>query len=174
MFSLDSTLKEVKAFLRAGFTKGVDCPACGQHVQQYEYKLFATSAFALIELYKLDQRSPNGSGDFFHIKDYAEASGNRLRAPHFAELRFWGLVVKAPNDDPKKKASGYWAITQKGREFVRGLIPVPSRILVFNNKFCGFSDKAVDIKINEALGNDFNFEEVMGEDFISHIRKKEV
>lgn len=153
------TVAKAKEYLRENWEQGVDCPCCGQHVQLYDYKLFATSARALILLYRLTKERPD---EYFHISEYAEADRGKSRAPHFAELRFWGLISKQSNTDPAKKSSGYWKITTKGKEFVDGTITVPSRILVYNNRFKGFSDKSTDIDINEALGNKFNFAELMG------------
>lgn len=153
------TIVEAKEHLRESWKEGTDCPCCGQHVQLYDYKLFATSAFALMKLYSLSEERPD---IYFHISEYAEASKGSPRAPHFAELRFWGLISKQENSDPTKKSSGYWCITQKGREFVEGKILLPSRILVYNNKFQGFSDKASSIPIQEALGNKFDYAELMG------------
>lgn len=147
------TIEEARKYLRHNWNDGCKCPACGQHVQLYDYKLFATSAFALIELYKL------GNG-YHHISEYAEAGKNKQRAPHFAELRFWGLIEASTNNDITRKASGYWKITAKGEQFVKGEISVPSRILIFNNKFQGFSGKSTNIKISEALGNKFDYSEL--------------
>lgn len=70
-----------------------------------------------------------------------------------------------PNDDPKKKASGFWRITDKGKQFADGIIKVQSRILVYNNTFQGFSDKSELIGIKEALGNKFDYSELMEREF---------
>ena len=149
------THQEAKDYLRKNFEKGCKCPTCGQRVQLYNYKLFASSAFALIRLSKL-------GAEWHHIKDFAEATDNTPRAPHFAELRFWKMVEPMPlNSDPKKKASGFWRITQEGRLFVAGMLEVQSRILVYNNNFVGFAKNAEIINIKDALGNEFNYEELI-------------
>lgn len=155
---MEATIKDAKKFLRENYYDGCECPACGQHVQLYDYKLFATSAVALMRLYNL------GDG-FHHISKFAEANDNYGRAPHFAELRFWGLVEKMPNDDPNKKSSGFWRITDKGKQFADGIIKVQSRILVYNNTFQGFSDKSEEIDIKQALGNKFDYSELMQREF---------
>jgi len=149
------TLREAKAFLKEYWKDGVACPCCGQHVQLYNYKLFATSAHALIVLSKLGD-------EYHHISKYAEAGEGRIRAPHFAELRFWGMIEKKPNNDSTKKASGFWRITDKGREFVAGEIEVPSRILIFNNKFQGYAENSENINIRQALDNRFDYADLMG------------
>lgn len=154
------TITEAKQFLRDNWEDGCKCPACGQHVQLYNYKLFATSAYALILLYQLHQQRP--TEEYFHIREYAEAKDGKARAPHFAELRFWGLIEKQPNDDPSKKSSGYWRITDRGVDFVRGGLKVNSRILIFNNRFQGFAANSEMINIRQALGNRFDYRELMG------------
>jgi hypothetical protein len=152
-------IAEAKEFLKRNWEAGCKCPACGQHVQLYDYKLFATSAYSLILLYRMDK---NSDQEYFHIREYAEAQKGKARAPHFAELRFWGLIQRADNDDPAKKSSGYWKITDLGKQFVRGEIKVQSRILVYNNKFQGFSAKSESIDIHQALSNRFDYSELMG------------
>lgn len=151
-------IDEARDYLRKHWEDGCKCPACGQHVQLYDYKLFATSAYALILLYRLGK---NSSDKYFHISEYAESNQSKARAPHFAELRFWGLIEKAPNNDPAKKSSGYWAITDKGKQFVEGELQVQSRILVYNNKFQGYSKKSELITIKQALNNRFDYSELM-------------
>lgn len=156
-----TSIDEAKQYLKDNWEDGCACPACGQHVQLYDYKLFATSAYALLLLYKLDKEFPREI--YFHISRYAEAGEGKIRSPHFAELRFWGLIAKrdAVAKDPTKKSSGYWCITAKGKSFIEGDITVPSRILVFNNKFRGFSDKAEQIAIRKAFDNKFDYTEII-------------
>jgi hypothetical protein len=160
-----TTIAEAKQYLRDNWEKGCECPACGQRVQRYDYKLFATSAYALVLLYRLDKQRPNEK--WFHVSEYAEANEGKIRAPHFAELRFWNLIEKRPyNDDPKKKSSGYWCITDRGRQFAERKLKVQSRILVFNNKFQGYSDKSELIDIKEAFGNVVNYQEIMNPNIV--------
>ncbi len=154
------TIQEGKQFLRDNFRQGAKCPCCGQMVKCYRYKLYATSARALIELYKLDQRNPEVG--YFHVSEYAEAKNGQPRAPHFAELRFWGLIERMPHDgNPHKKSLGFWAITHKGRQFVRKEQKLWAKILVYNNTFQGFDESAGTVGIDEALGNGFDYQELM-------------
>lgn len=154
--SKDDTIADAKQYLRENWNKGCNCPACGQRVQLYDYKLYATSAAALVRLYRL-------GGEFHHVSKYAEAGDGYPRAPHFAELRFWGLIEAMPKseDNTKKKSSGFWKITDKGRQFVEGEIQLHSRILVYNNKFQGYSSKSEPITIRKAFDNEFDYDELM-------------
>lgn len=154
--SKDDTIDDAKQYLRENWKKGCNCPACGQRVQLYDYKLYATSASALVRLHRL------GEG-YHHVSKYAEAGDTYPRAPHFAELRFWGLIEPMPKDEDntKKKSSGFWRITSKGTQFVLQEIKLHSRILVYNNKFQGYSEKSTPITIRQAFDNEFDYEELM-------------
>ena len=158
-----NTVKEARDYLIKGLHDGVECPVCCQHAQIYRYKLYATSAQALIRLYALTQTFP--SVVYWHISNYAEAATDRPRAPHFAELRFWGLIARRENPKPGQNSAGYWCITEKGKAFVRGEISLHSRILVFNNTFQGFEDNSESISIRDALQNKFNYQELMGDHY---------
>jgi hypothetical protein len=151
-YEMYDSLKEAKRHLRANMEKGLNCPCCGQMVKLYNYKLFSTSAAALIRLYNL-------GGEYHHVREFAEANNKQARAPHFAELRHWELVQAGATDGFDNKSSGYWSITDKGEKFVQGLIKVPERILIFNNKLYGF--RGVDIDIKQALSNKFSYAELM-------------
>jgi len=167
----NQTVEDAKKFLRENYVDGCECPTCGQYVKLYDYKLFATSALALIRLYnqtKETKRLDPSHDGFFHISKYAEATKEYARAPHFAELRFWGMIEPAVNNDTTKKSSGYWRITPIGEQFVKGRSTVKSRILVFNNKFQGFSDKSEDITIRQALGNKFDYLELIAGESVAN------
>lgn len=152
-----NTIAEAKEHLKENWEKGVDCPACGQHVQLYRYPLFATSAYALIELYKLTIN--NYPEEYFHVNKFAEAKAGKIRSPHFAELRFWGLVQAMDKKTKEKNSSGYWAITEKGKRFVERSLKVPKYIKIYNNKFVGHEGD--EISITDALGNKFNYADLI-------------
>lgn len=150
-----STIQEARDFVRENFAKGSTCPCCGQRVQKYRYPLFASSAYALIRLYRINK----AVGGPAHISQFAEQSDENIRAPHFAELRFWGLVKPAENVPSDKKASGFWEITELGIKFVEGLATVPKYVNVFNNKFLGH--EGAEVGIRQCLGNKFDYEALM-------------
>ena len=150
------TIQQAKDFLAENFDEGEDCPCCGQMVKRYKYNLFATSAMALIDLYKLEKET----GVFFHhISKFAEARKGRARASHFAELRFWGLAHPMDKKTATENSSGMWRMTDLGRAFVERRTGVPKSVMVFNNKFQGLTGEIINIK--QALGNKFDYEEVM-------------
>lgn len=134
---------------------GTICPCCGQVVKMYTYKMYALSSLALIRLYQ----KTNKKNKPYHISEISESDGVTPRASHFAELRHWGLIVPEKNVDPKKKSSGYWRITDKGKQFVEQGLKIPEKIKMYNNTFFGFEGEEIDIM--QSLGNDFNYYELM-------------
>lgn len=157
-------LKDARKYLKENFDDGSDCPCCGQFVKKYRYNLFATSAVALIDLYKLTKKYGH---NFYHVKEFAEARQGKARASHFAELRYWRLVIPMNSKTAITNSSGMWQITNEGIKFVRNQYYVPKCVLVFNNKFRGFEGEKIDIR--EALGNKFNYSELMGNQGIEEL-----
>ena len=146
------TILEGRAHLSANFEKGTICPCCSQFVKVYKYKLYANSIKALIELSHL------GPG-FHHISKYAEATKHRPRAAHFADLRHWGFIRKSMEPVDGKKSSGFWEITLEGHKFIYGKTTAKERVRIFNNNLFGFEGE--EISVLQALGNKFNYDELM-------------
>ncbi len=143
-----STVEQAKAHLRENWEEGVKCPCCTQEVKLYKYKINKGMALVLIQMYK-------SKNEWIHpIKDLKTINGD------YAKLRFWGLVESSsdqPEDD--KKANGFWRVTEKGKKFVNNTLRVKEKALLFNNKNYGFIGN--DISITDALGNKFNYAELM-------------
>lgn len=144
------TIQEAKQYLRQTFEKGSTCPCCGQGVKLYHRPIYFNQAFSLINLYKL------GPG-YFHISAF---STGRTGGGDFAKLRFWGLIAEQPNTDDGKRTSGMWEITEKGINWVLGETTVQKYVDIYNQKPISFSSDQISIR--EALGNDFNYDELMG------------
>ncbi len=134
--------------------KGVYCPCCDQRVQIYTRHLRASMAYFLVYLVK------RGVTDWFHInRDMPE---HRLMCGgDYAKLAFWGLLEAKPDEpDGKKSSSGFWRLTEKGRQFVRGEITVPTYVKLLHNKVWEVSAKCFDI--TEALrSGGFDYAELM-------------
>lgn len=148
------TLQEAKQHLRANWDKGVDCPCCGQFVKRYTYHLNASIGATLISLYKLHEIG----SEWIHVNtEIRPESGG-----YFSLAKHWGLIEQREKDDHErdaKRVSGYWKLTPKGNEFVRGIISVPKSVYCFDGKVLGFSEAQVNI--HKALGKKFNYQELM-------------
>lgn len=149
-----STLEEAKQFLRENWEQGTECPCCKQFVKLYRRKLNSGQAHALVILYKYFELNENT--DWVHVSkfDYPAFRGGDL-----AKLRYWNLIEAKTNIDPTKKDSGFWRLTDTGRAFVRGDITVESHIGVYNQTI--YTVEAQPITIRQALGNKFNYNELM-------------
>lgn len=79
----------------------------------------------------------------------------------YAKLAFFGLLEAMPeNLDSKKKSSGFWRVTDKGRQFVNGDIAVPSYVKLLHNKVQEVSVKQTTVM--EALQKGgFDYSELM-------------
>jgi hypothetical protein len=148
------TLKEVKNYLRTNYEKGCDCPACGQFVKLYRRKLNSGMAVTLLRMHQYDRRG------WINVKDFLRQ--NKFRNNHdWTLLRHWGLIVERDEGIIEGgKSLGQWRITYEGSQFVLNRSRVFKRILLYNNVLQSF-DESETTNITEALGNKFNYQELM-------------
>lgn len=137
------------AALNAG--DGMDCPCCGRYAQVYKRRITSTMAAQLVELHRA-----GGAGAFVHIKAVV---GNRSGAGDFTKLKYWGIIRQAEHDDPARRDSGLWTITERGLYFMRGMLHLPEYFLVFDDKIIGRSETQVSFE--QCFGQHFNYERLM-------------
>jgi len=156
MLSHTATIKELKAYLRANFEKGVDCPCCGQFVKLYKRKLNSGMAVTLIRIYNQNKHDEE---NWIPVKEFLRI--NKYKNSHdWTLLKHWGLLQeKEQIENNINKSSGYWKITKKGKEFVKNKISVPNKVHIYNNIVLGFSDD--NTTIIESLGKHFKYQELM-------------
>ena len=124
----------------------VVCPVCDGLVKEYKRKLHSAMAMFLIKLIK----------QFDYTKDWVhtrEIFSGEKAATDGSYLVHWGLVEKRLNK------SGYYKPTMKGRLFAGNFVRVPHQVYLLNNKVQGWSVGYTSIV--EALGDKFNYEELM-------------
>lgn len=63
-------------------------------------------------------------------------------------------MPKPSDSEGDTSSSGMYKILPKGIEFIKGDLIVPAAVLIYNNKFIGFSEKTTTFK--GALKNKFN------------------
>lgn len=149
--------------LIAGLDKKVFCPTCSQLVHRYRRPLTSSQVKALINLYRLDLKEPG-----YHHLDELQKGISRNGSNDVSKMRFYGLTVQRDQTEEekasgKKRTSGMWAITEKGRAFVRNQLTVPKYIWIYDNHVLGFDGESVTI--GQLFKNFFNYRELMGEDF---------
>lgn len=151
------TIKDAKEYLRNNFEEGAECPCCGQFVKQYSRLFDSGLARFAIALYRLTKGMSGLSRNKDDIRK--RAGMEKLQATNYGIIEFWNIAVKTKNDDDSKRTSGLWKLTPKGVAFVEGRLLIPKYAKTYDNKCQGFSDTRITIK--EALGNKFNYRELM-------------
>lgn len=80
-----------------------------------------------------------------------------------AKLIYWGMVEQKPKeaDNTSKRTSGLWKPTPRGVAFVHGRYSAPSYKFLYKNEVI-FEDGEL-ATIVDALGDDFNYGDLMSE-----------
>jgi hypothetical protein len=162
-----ASLEDAKRWLRARFKKGATCPCCSQHVKCYRRPMNKSMAYVLLLMscyFRGDQVE-----EWLHVPSYiAEMVADHPRRAaavrgDWAKLKYWGLIEEKPEvrDDGSPRV-GYWKLTPLGRQFVARQVKVPSHVYIYNGDPLR---RVVDelITIDEALGKEFNYDEIMRE-----------
>lgn len=134
------------------------CSCCGRMAKVYKRTITSSMAQSLIRLHKMS--------DCFDPKPYVHIRnitlGDSRLAADFAKLRYWSLITEKEKDpeQTETRTSGLWQITPRGIAFVRGEIPVSRYAVVYEGRCLGFEGETA-WKIRDALGERFNYEELM-------------
>lgn len=163
-------LSEARVGLDSQLERGQRCPCCQQFAKVYKRKLNSAMAASLICFIK----TTGDSREYHHMQEVmatwpmslARAAG--AFGGDFAKLIYWKLVEEKPRtegDDSNGRTSGYWRITDKGRQFAKGTVAVESHVLLYDGQLIGFTPDSITIQ--EALGSRFNYEELMREEIKS-------
>jgi hypothetical protein len=147
-----STVREV--FRKMLMGDGTYCPCCGRFSKVYRRKLNSGMAAGLIWLV----RAFEVSSDW--IEPQKDAPRYVLNNREMGKLVHWGLAELKPNDDDSsRKTTGLWRPTRRGIDFVYNRCIVPARVYLYLNMILGFDSKMISIQT--ALGNKFDYEELM-------------
>ena len=157
LFNRPPTLSEAQAIVENGRDNGIECPCCGQFAKIYRRKINSMMARGLIELYR--QSRDRFWIDIKEINRALRGLATVNPTSDFAKLAYWGFVADRGNDDPDKRRSGIWSITEKGKAFACRRIRVPEKVFLYNGESIGFSSQTTDIV--EALGKKFSYWELM-------------
>ncbi len=154
------SLADAAAWVLEQHKKGAVCPCCDQLAKRYKRKLNSSMAYALLLIY----RHFKTHTDWLHVPEYLEEvcnTGPTKRGGDWAKMVHWGLIV-GKDDETRtdgSKRTGFYKITQKGIDFVRGRIRVPKYAHLYAAKCIALSPD--DTSISEALGSRFNYSELM-------------
>jgi hypothetical protein len=151
MFADSALLGEAREWLRgAAQSGGAACPCCTQLTKVYRRPLNAAMAYGLIRAYRQVNR------ELFHMPTVL----NHIAGDH-AKLRYWGLIEEEPVRRDDGGRAGWWQITDRGEQFVRGTLKVPKYALIFDGRLLRLDETGGYVTITDALGKKFDWTELM-------------
>lgn len=135
------------------------CPTCGRHAQVYRRTVTRTMA---VQLHKAAMKTK--SGEYIHTSELVIGTSTG----DFPKLKYWKLIAPRPHqqEDGSKKDSGWWTVTERGRQFIDGLIMVRNNIHIYNDTIVGMSGGYSSF--TDCLGKDFDYSELrVGQESVS-------
>jgi len=111
------------------------CKCCGASMKSFYHTLSPGIVSGLIRAIQFVHTNKKNQ---FHLqKDLTNLTKNEYN--NFQKLRFHGLIAHVPNK------SGYWLITKRGGQFLRGEIAIPDQVQTFRNNVIGHSEGRIHI-----------------------------
>lgn len=141
---------------------GGHCPVCARWGSIYKRGINRTMARSLIWL-----NAQEGDAEGW-IDVPSTGPKDVLRTNQLSTLKWWGLIQRKPNNDPKKKCSGIWRVTDAGKEFISNATRVPKYVFTYNDDVMFVSDETVSL--GDCFLDDFDYRQVMGDLYGSNAR----
>jgi len=114
-----------------------NCSYCGASLKSYWHRLTPGLVSVLIEAIKFVHEHNKNR---FHLQ--RDLNLTKTQYNNAQKLRYHGLIAHAEKDNPK---SGFWLITARGGQFLRGEIVVPAAVRTFRNEVQEHSQVLVHI-----------------------------
>lgn len=119
--------------------QSIYCEHCGASLRQRWDRITAGEAEFLIKFRDLIiQKGEN------LVNVPVEMYLSKVEYTDFQKLRFHALIAKHKEDGRHKR--GWWVLTRRGNQFVKGEIQIPEKVRVFRNRITGYSENNVDIQ----------------------------
>jgi hypothetical protein len=138
---------------------GVVCPCCGRFLKVYRRRLHAEMARFLIRLYGLNRLNPGRV--WRSTREVLGARGGNKASTDATYLVHWGLVERAPAENPAGAPAGSFRLTPLGVAFVEARATVPSHVSLLNNEPVITGHVRAEVTIRSALGRRFNYDDLM-------------
>ena len=119
------------------------CQGCGREMAAYEISITPGIMNALRKLIKAVREK--GVNEIHLVKD-TNLTHNEIN--NITRLRFHGLVAKCyetGDSGDKKRKSGYWLVTKRAADFIKGEIEIPATVTVFNDRIVSKSETTIGI-----------------------------
>lgn len=151
--ALDASLRDAIEYVLAIAPNGGGiCPCCQQGVKVYKRKLASSAAYGLITMYR---HHGTAFGHAPTTADLARLGGE------LARLSLWGLLEEKSEMRDDGGRAGWWRVTERGEAFVQNRCRVPKHVRVYAGQVLGL-DNIETTSVLEALGDKFNYAELMG------------
>lgn len=124
------------------------CPHCGANMKIWRQRLTPGLAYVLIKF-----RQTVISRNINKVNPAKNMNLTKTEYNNFQKLRYHALIAKHDN-------KGYWLLTRRGNQFVKGKVAIPESVYTFRNKIVKKSEGFVTIE--QVIGStpywDDNFE----------------
>ena len=150
---MTGTLMAARETLIENLDAGAICPCCEKYVRRYRRRFNSSMARALCWLVR---ESPKGEA-WIDVPNFAPDWLTRTN--QLPTVRWWSLIERGRDDDPKTKHSGRWRPTQRGIDFVRNGGTIPSTVVTYNGQVFGYEGSPVTI--HDTLGVKFDYSAIM-------------
>ena len=119
------------------------CQGCGREMAAYEISITPGIMNALRKLIRSVREK--GVNEVHLVKD-TRLTHNEIN--NITRLRFHGLVAKCYETDAagvKKRKSGYWLVTKRAADFIKGEVVLPATVTVFNDRIVSKSESTISM-----------------------------
>lgn len=118
------------------------CPHCGASMKKFWHRLTPGMTNALIKAYTYV--SSVGENKFHLYNDLiGEYKLTTTEQMNWTKLRFHGLVAKYRENG--EWVRGYWVITSRGSDYLKGNIQIPVKVQTFRNKVVDHDTELVTV-----------------------------
>jgi hypothetical protein len=131
---------------------GVVCPVCARSGKVYRMALSKVQVKMLGWLAQYTKR-----GEYIHFNKTAPRAF--VKSVSIGKTKHWGLIDQKPNDDLKKKGSGYIMITDAGRAFILNQLKVHRHIFLYQDRV--LQSGGGEVCRQDLHPEDFNFSKLM-------------
>jgi len=130
-------------------------------IDPYHRKFNAGMAMTLICMF-YNERVHKPQGGWMNVNHIRMGNFHASQSREVCRAVFWGLVEEKPNQDPTKKRSGIWRLTNVGKAFVKNEVTIFSHVWLLENVFKGFTGTQVSIsQLRGSNKNKFDYPELM-------------
>jgi len=114
-------------------TEACLCPHCGAKMVDYRFGFNKGLSVFLGRLYE-------NKGKACKTDNLGLTYSQRTNSQ---KLAYWGLAVPVKQTEEQSKKRGWWAITQKGIDFIEGRISIPKHAITRRGDIVGFEGEQI-------------------------------